>query len=367
MADDLERLRLELDSKRIENEHMAKLEELRLREKELDASQGRATTDAKGISAPRATVYAAIATLAGGVIGALINGVFTNKTSIGVESERGAAAIDLEKIKFQTGLILKAIDTRDQPTAVKTLQFFANAGLIPAYEKKVLELASKDEGASIPTIGANAGFDLPSENVRSMVPFVATLSSKSSGGFVCSGLALPGNMVLTADYCAQGNEPYFVSFGGRTNVVFSTTRIVEKNDIAGTAIYEYADPEQKGPQTSTQNVRFRDPKKGEPISILLAPIGTEVKMASKNCSVVELTSGGNNSQFKGPESFFTYRCPTSPGAGGAPLLSVENDVVGIVYASTANSELELGRKGGSIVAKSGQLGRVYKGVAENPK
>src|SRR3954467_10673962 len=149
MAGDLEQLRYELDVKRVEYERETKLQELRLREKEFDASHGKAAAEAKSISAPRATVYAAVATLTGGIIGALINGFFVNKTSIGVESEKGAAAIDLEKIKFQTGLILKAIETRDQPTAVKTLQFFANAGLIPTYEKKVLELAAKDEGASI--------------------------------------------------------------------------------------------------------------------------------------------------------------------------------------------------------------------------
>jgi hypothetical protein len=152
MTVSIERQRLDIESKRADDEHMARLEDLRLREKELDVALAKANAESKGITAPRATVYAAAATLVGGLIGAIINGFYTSQTNLGVESEKGVAAIQLEKLKFETGLILKAIETRDQPGAVKTLQFFAEAGLIPDYEKKVIVLASKDKGASIPTI-----------------------------------------------------------------------------------------------------------------------------------------------------------------------------------------------------------------------
>jgi hypothetical protein len=152
MAVSIERQRLDIESKRVDNEHMARMEDLRLRERELDIALAKANAESKGITAPRATVYGAAATLIGGLIGAVINGFYTSQTNLGVESEKGVAAMQLEDLKFETGLILKAIETRDQPGAVKTLQFFAEAGLIPKHEKKVMELASKDEGASIPTI-----------------------------------------------------------------------------------------------------------------------------------------------------------------------------------------------------------------------
>ena len=42
MPDDIEKLRLELDSKRVDNEHRAEMEEPGLREKELDAAHSRA-------------------------------------------------------------------------------------------------------------------------------------------------------------------------------------------------------------------------------------------------------------------------------------------------------------------------------------
>ena len=155
MTEDIERLRIKLESKRINNENKAKLEELRLREKEIDAAQTRANSDSNNITAPRATFYAAIATLIGGVLGAVINGAYTRQTSLGVEAEKGLAAINLERTKFETELILKAIEERDQSQKVKALQFFANAGLIPNYADKIIELASKDEGASLPTLGSS--------------------------------------------------------------------------------------------------------------------------------------------------------------------------------------------------------------------
>jgi hypothetical protein len=82
-------------------------------------------------------------TLVGGIVGALINGYFNNRTSI-----------ELEQVKFETSLILKAIDTRDQASAVKTLRFFANAGLISHYERRVSTLVAKENDLDVPAIGS---------------------------------------------------------------------------------------------------------------------------------------------------------------------------------------------------------------------
>jgi hypothetical protein len=71
----------------------------------------------------------------------LINGYFNNRTSV-----------ELEQIKFETDLILKAIETGDQNVAVKTLKFFANAGLISHYEKRISTLTERDNDLQVPTI-----------------------------------------------------------------------------------------------------------------------------------------------------------------------------------------------------------------------
>jgi hypothetical protein len=74
-----------------------------------------------------ATAIAAGFSALGVIIGALTTSYLNNNGSV-----------ELERIKFETGLIVKALDTTDQPTAVKTLKFYANVGLIEHYDKNIL-------------------------------------------------------------------------------------------------------------------------------------------------------------------------------------------------------------------------------------
>jgi hypothetical protein len=108
-----------------------------------------------GLTAPAATALAAVMTLVGGLVGALINGYFNNKTNI-----------ELEQIKFETNLILQAINTGDQPSAVKTLKFFANAGLISHYEKRISTLVLKENDLEVPAIGS-AGQQVAAASINS--------------------------------------------------------------------------------------------------------------------------------------------------------------------------------------------------------
>jgi len=107
--------------------------------------QGDAASKTFTFNAPAATALAAIASLVGAVVGALINGYFNNRTSV-----------ELEQLKFETGLIVKALETSEQPLAVKTLKFYANAGLITHYEKRISTLVQKENDLEIPAIGSFA-------------------------------------------------------------------------------------------------------------------------------------------------------------------------------------------------------------------
>jgi hypothetical protein len=78
-------------------------------------------------------------TLIGGIVGAVVTGYYNNKTSI-----------ELEQVKFETGLIIKALEIRDQPSQVKTLKFLAHAGLIGHYEKAILKLADREHDLELP-------------------------------------------------------------------------------------------------------------------------------------------------------------------------------------------------------------------------
>jgi hypothetical protein len=111
--------------------------------------RGRFETGEWGLTAPAATILAALMALIGGVAGAAISGYFGSKTSISVEQKKADAAIKLEQKKFEINLILKAVVGQNQDTAAKTLRFFADLGFIPTYEKQIRTLDLKD----IPSIG----------------------------------------------------------------------------------------------------------------------------------------------------------------------------------------------------------------------
>jgi hypothetical protein len=85
-----------------------------------------------------------------GMAGAAITGWFSKQS----EEIKGGTSINLEKLKFETGLVIQAIKTDDQTKAVKTLKFFANAGLIPTFEKRVLTLTETDNGSGVPALEA---------------------------------------------------------------------------------------------------------------------------------------------------------------------------------------------------------------------
>jgi hypothetical protein len=105
------------------------------------------------LTAPAATALAALMTVLGGIAGALITGYFNRQTSVGVEAQKGDAAIRLEHVKLETVLVTKAIDTQDQVKAVKLLQFYAEAGLIPNYKDSIVALTTKDKGLGVPVLG----------------------------------------------------------------------------------------------------------------------------------------------------------------------------------------------------------------------
>ena len=68
----------------------------------------------------------------------------TSKSPIAVEKARAAGALELERLKFESSLILKAIDREDQELASDALRFFAQTGLIPSHADKILALEDKE-------------------------------------------------------------------------------------------------------------------------------------------------------------------------------------------------------------------------------
>lgn len=385
VENNLEAQRLKLEAKRIVNEHKAKMDELRIREKELDAALARAATDAASISAPRASVYAAVATLVGGLIGALINGFFTNKTGVDIEQEKALAAIQLEKVKFETGIILKGLGATDQPTAVKALKFFANAGLIPDYEQKVISLATENNGSSVPSLVENnandmARFDPLGDSKQGLLRLVAQI--KVHNLFACSGILLPHHLVLTASHCVNFSDAniYSVSFGKETATEFSVKNIKIKKEV-GTALLEYNDNDKTGPVVDSYKFSFRNPVPGEQMYVLFRPGSiNDIRMSYANCSVSDSQPADGAPLaalgFGDSGSRFYFTCPLIAGASGAPIFSRTDEIIGMVQGGGGKEtdsmtgwaihELGFGVKGGAIVSANAELADLNVGAPPSP-
>lgn len=288
-----------------------------------------------------ATVIAAIFTVAGAVSGALIKGYYDGRTSenaeqlraesaLAIEDRKATAGISLEQQKFQAELILKAIDTEDQAGAVKTLKFFANAGLIPSYEKKVLDLVEAEQGAAIPALRAPSEFQSVSEyneqqDISSLSRSVALLEVR---GYTCSAVLVQALGLIFPQYCLKSSRPEdmtavfdFVSPDARQAGVVARIKSVESVGER-LAIAQLED----GTLQQARGVPLgsRAPALGEAVFIISHPVefGSSQRV-SADCYVLPV---GPDPIIKG-EDVFSYACRTGGGSGGGPVFAKSDGVL----------------------------------------
>ena len=154
MDEEVEREKLALERERLNSESELRARELDLRAQELQAASGKGVK----ITGAQATVLVASISLASAAIGAAVSGYFQKEVgdieATGdqtIEEIRAQAQIDLERLKFESSLILKAIEQKNLDERIKSLRFFANAGLIPNHKEDILSLSENPE--DIPAIG----------------------------------------------------------------------------------------------------------------------------------------------------------------------------------------------------------------------
>lgn len=111
-------------------------EDRALRRSELTAASG------SGIRFTSAQATVAAALLA--VISAVIGGLIQAGTTRDIEVLRANAADKLAKNKFETTLILKAIEAPSRETQIRNLKFFLKAGFISDTDGKIAAIDEKD-------------------------------------------------------------------------------------------------------------------------------------------------------------------------------------------------------------------------------
>ena len=122
----------EMDMNNLEEKRLK--EEVRLRELEIELERDKLNFEFKHkekikFSPLLTTAIAAFCALLGTILGAYINGI---------------SSLNLERQKFESNLILKAVETGDQKEAIDNLNFFVKAGFIEDSKNKISNLIKED-------------------------------------------------------------------------------------------------------------------------------------------------------------------------------------------------------------------------------
>ena len=133
----LEQQKLDLEKARVEGDLRLREEELKLRREELQAKQ--AADKGQGFTAVTGTLAVALIGLLGAAIAGLIQARSNHVT---------------EKRKFESDLILKAIETGDLQASTRNLGFLLKAGFIADPHGTIAALAKEEE--TVPVLPARA-------------------------------------------------------------------------------------------------------------------------------------------------------------------------------------------------------------------
>ncbi|HEX6142992.1 MAG TPA: serine protease [Geminicoccaceae bacterium] len=280
------------------------------------------------------TIIAAVCGLLGAIAGAGVTGYFNQ-----------SAQLSVERAKFEADLILQAIDTEDQATAIKTLKFFADAGLIPSYEEKIRTLAEDDEGAAVPTLRTSPAayrslLELPSDSEAAKV-------GRSVGLFVaegygrCTAFLAEGHGVIVPRYCLpDAAEPdgliFRLGFDAPDAAVEELPIAgIEQLDAAGLAVLSLQPDAAR--RLSALPLRGREPVPGEAVFMVHHPRGGP-KQLSDDCHV-DPERPISRSVFPGAGAgerpMLLYTCRSEGGSAGAPVVAASDGaVLGIHVAGT---------------------------------
>jgi hypothetical protein len=155
---DLDLLKLRLEERRVDGE-------LRLREAEFVLK--RDEFEAKKIQENQKQ-YLTVSPLVAGIIAAIVGLI---GTAIGSYMQ-GRSQLETERLKFESNLILKAIETGDREKAKNNLLFMLNAGFIQDKDGKVSALAKQSKNVPV----------LPSASLRQESDWNCYLYSQENQG-----------------------------------------------------------------------------------------------------------------------------------------------------------------------------------------
>lgn len=150
MEEDIEQLKVNLEKMRLEHEAQVKQDEINLRRKELELKE-------KELSAPpRRKITTEFVALVG-VLGTILGVIISPISQALINQRQADAQIEIERLKIESGLTLKAIETDgDINKARANLRFMERAGLLRDPNHSIRNL-SEDDPNSIPSVSSPGG------------------------------------------------------------------------------------------------------------------------------------------------------------------------------------------------------------------
>ena len=374
-----------------ESEDARHAAELAFRAKELEAAGGRGLQ----LSTAQATVAAGLLALISGVVGGAIQALTTRdvesgknaalvkieevKANAGValEQQKQKAAERLDRVKFETTLILKATESPDRDEQVRNLKFFLNAGFITDPEGKIARIDERQYPSAPPPAESDrlraaanlrAVSDLPSSSPL-RVEARAIGSVRIQGHMACTGWLVDGSHVVTAAYCVTEartrNQALEFQLGHLSDKeigdIYKVARIVSVDEKLGHAVLE-VDPA-AGRKYGHLRGGLRLPEPGEPIRIFQYSQSPGQRISDADCMVTAVHISGKAIPGASEGAGFAYRCASGGGSGGAPVISAKDGAVLGVHLAASDKLgfgvalkdlLQRDARLAEIVAKSGK-------------
>lgn len=327
------------DSVQLEERKFELDAELRRREMAIKEAEAKRT----GLSAAQATIAGAVLALVSGVAGALITAwssqsIETGKslTSLQIEELRTKGNLDIEKSKqlateslerkkFETSLILEAIKTSSRPDAIRNLKFFVAAGFVSDPDGKIARLSDE----RLPSISMPS----PESAGRALRATGKIAVSSSEGEFVCTGVGISPQHVVTASFCITGptakpnSQKHFVF---KTETSTFPLRLIKMVEQSKSALLQVTSPNRL--DIFLDRTRVRDPLVGERVYFALS--APDVSVQLRVCEVTKSSA---------PDKDFEHNCATGPGSAGAIIIAVSDDaLLGIHHSGRAGGVGDVG-------------------------